>query len=173
MLPNVAQGDEKAFEMCIDRYRSLVWSLATRYFDSRADLEDCVQDVFMCLWENAEAFDPARAPESAFVRTIARRRVIDRVRARSRRDHHAERLNRARAPEPDALPPEERQDAVNAMRALAALPGDRRTVLWLAIQDHSHSEIAETTGFPIGTVKSHFRRGIQTVRHLLQEPTAA
>ena len=72
------------------------------------------------------------------------------------------------------MEPEERHDADNAVRALAALPGDRRTVLLLAIhEDLTHREIAETTGFPIGTVKSHVRRGIATVRGLLHEEQVA
>jgi RNA polymerase sigma-70 factor (ECF subfamily) len=52
--------------------------------------------------------------------------------------------------------------------ALEQLPADRRRLVGLAFfNDLSHSEIAELTGLPLGTVKSHLRRAIHSLRGLL------
>jgi RNA polymerase sigma-70 factor (ECF subfamily) len=174
ILPDVARGDEAALALCFERYGGIVWSLATRYFRSRADAEDVVQDIFISLWQSARKYDERKGTEAGFITMIARRRIIDRVRARNRREQIDGRVESLEIVPLDEMDPEERHDAGNAVRALAALPGDRRTVLLLAIHDDlTHREIAETTGFPIGTVKSHVRRGLQTVRSLMHEEQAA
>lgn len=153
---------------CIETYGGLVWSLARRHLANDADAEEAVQDAFMSLWKSAGRFDRTRADEATFVAMIARRRIIDRGRKRARTNEGEE------LPEVPVHPQlEQYEDARRAAAALTALPEDKRTVLWLSIhQGMSHGEISEVTGLPLGTVKSHFRRGLQAVRALLCEPTA-
>jgi RNA polymerase sigma-70 factor (ECF subfamily) len=49
------------------------------------------------------------------------------------------------------------------------LPDPRRTILFLAFwEERSHAEIAETVGLPLGTVKSHVRRGLVNLHRQLE-----
>ena len=84
LLPRVAAGDAAAVDLVLERYGSLVWSLATRGLRDRPSAEDAVQEIFLDVWRSAGRFDPARGAEAVFVATIARRRIADAQRKRSR-----------------------------------------------------------------------------------------
>lgn len=168
VLPRVATGDPSAVRECLCRYRRLVFSLAQRSLGHVADAEDATQDIFIDLWRNAGRFDPTQASEPTFVAMIARRRLIDRHRRAARRPAPA--ALDIDYPQPDPRPTEfELADEVRlARQALAELRDDQRTVLLLAIdRGLSHEEIAAHTALPVGTVKTHIRRGLIRIRERL------
>ena len=171
LLGAVAAGDARAVELLVDRYSPLVWSIVRRQVD-HATAEDIVQDVFLQVWKGAERFDPAKGSEATFITTIARRRLIDR-RRRSGARPASEELFEHVAEEPletveEAL--EQRDEAAAARRALESLrPVQRRVLEMNLIEGRSHSEIAEVIALPLGTVKSHARRGLERLRDLLVE----
>jgi RNA polymerase sigma-70 factor (ECF subfamily) len=175
LLPLVAQGDAAAVRLCIERHGALVWSLARRLSPTAADAEDATQEIFADLWKNAGRYRPELASEPVFVATIARRRLIDRLRAMKRRP----------ATDPLSEGPGELADttfggdgevcaeASLAVSALAKLRPEQRQVLLLGIQQGlSHQEIASAMQIPLGTVKTLSRRGLAQVRALLADPGA-
>ena len=168
VLPRIAAGDPAAVSDCIARYGGLVWSLARRFLGNPADAEDAVQDVFIELWKNAARYDPKLASEPTYVTMIARRRLIDRKR----------RAGRAPAVQPIADEPpaatgsiarvEIEDEAAKAAAVLDELRPDERRVIQMAVyQGLTHEEIAAQTGLPVGTVKTHIRRGLIRVRERL------
>ncbi len=165
LLPRVAGGDEAAVREVLARYGGIVWSLARR--SDPQDAEDAVQEIFLDLWKSAARFDPAIASELAFIAMIARRRLIDRRRARARRPR-VDPLDQALTLADASVAPDIRAEAAMAVRALEQLRPDPRLVLLLgACQGMSHGEIAAETGFPLGTVKAHARRGLIAIRAAL------
>jgi len=154
----------------MDTYGSLVWSLARRFSASPADAEDATQEIFLEVWKSAARYDAAMGSEAVFLTTIARRRLIDRMRARERRPSTEEF-------DEEAPPPAARDevdlaaqaaDVSIAARALAQLSESERAILLMGIVDGmTHSEIATATGKPIGTVKTQLRRGLIKVRSML------
>lgn len=163
LLARVAARQPGAVRDCIARYGALVWSIARRF--EGADAEDAVQEIFLDLWKSAARFDASVASEPAFVAMIARRRLIDRQRSRRRAPVTAELAGEPllAAPGPDAC-----VEAQQAARALERLRPEQRHVLVLATcHGLSHGEIAERTGMPLGTVKAHARRGLQSIRAAL------
>lgn len=173
LLPAVARGDAAAVKACLDRYGALVWSLARRMSRSGTDAEDAVQEIFISVWKNAGRFDPNKGSEVTFVATIARRRLIDRLRQSGRRPNESpiEPGPSPTAPGDEITAPAELREEVGiANRALAELGEDQRRVLQMSIgHGLSHERIAEATGIPLGTVKTHIRRGLIRVRALLEE----
>jgi RNA polymerase sigma-70 factor (ECF subfamily) len=170
VLEGVAAGRPEAVQECMTSFGGLIWSLARRMLGSGPDAEDAVQEVFIELWRSAGRFDPARATEDQFVAMIARRRIIDRLRRRTARPEPVEL--------PEALPGESqsaelggverRDEAQRAIDALAGLRPEVRQVVELAVMGgHSHGEVSQATGLPLGTVKSHVRRGLMNVRRAL------
>lgn len=169
ILQRIAAGDGAAVKECLDRHGPLVWSLVRRFVRDRAEAEDAAQEIFIALWKSAARFDPAVASEATFVAMIARRRLIDRTRAAARAPRR-ELLEGALELATDA--PREKLDAAldasRAARAFAGLSADQRRVLELAVLGgQTHQEIAEATGMPLGTVKSHARRGLLRMRELV------
>jgi len=157
----------------MDVYGGFVWSLARRYTRSVADAEDAAQEIFLELWKSAARYDPAMGKESTFIATIARRRLIDRMRAAGRQpatEEFDELLTPGDAPadeEAGAMA----VDVATAERALAQLGAAEREVLLLGIvEGMTHSEIATATGRPIGTVKTQMRRGLIRLRQLVEQP---
>lgn len=172
LLPRIAGGDQSAVPECISRYGGLVWTLARRRLASREDAEDAVQEIFVDLWRSADRFDPQVAEEITFVAMIARRRVIDRLRrgAESRQTTSIDEAGAAEVPDPggDAAVGRRLELGEEARLAddhLARLKPEEQQVLRLSIYDSlSHAAIAEHTGLPLGTVKSHIRRGLDSLR---------
>jgi RNA polymerase sigma-70 factor (ECF subfamily) len=173
LLERIAAGDASAVKACMDVYGGFVWTLARRYTRSVADAEDAAQEIFLELWKSAARYDPAMGKESTFIATIARRRLIDRMRAAGRQPA-TEEFNEFLTPG-DAPPDEEAGamavDVAIAQRALAQLGAAEREVLLLGIvEGMTHSEIATATGRPIGTVKTQMRRGLIRLRQLVEQP---
>jgi len=169
LLHRIAQGDEAAVRECLSQFGGLVWTLARRMCATAAEAEDAVQEIFIDVWKSAERFDPGIASETAFVATIARRRLIDR-RRRSGRAPASQPLNGVEEPTANADDRVEVCDeAERAAEALKQLRPEQRNVLRLAIYEGlTHQEIAEKTGLALGTVKTHARRGLIRVREMLQ-----
>lgn len=167
LLHRVANGDASAVKECIQRYGGLVWSLARRFSRSQSEAEDAAQDVFVDLWRSAHRYDVTVASEIAFVAMIARRRLIDRQR-RASRQLTTETLDDA----PTATRGSERIEACSeAMLAAKVLdqiqPEQRQVLVLAACHGMSHREIADSMGLPLGTVKTHARRGLLRVREML------
>lgn len=168
LLPRVAAGDELAVRECVARYGTLIWALVRRWSPDMRDAEDAVQEVFVDLWRSAARYDTTRATEAGWVAMITRRRLVDRMRRRQRAvelEPLPDGYDEADEREPDL----DRQARVErAHAALQALPTAQRTVLELSLlHGRTHEEIARETGTPLGTVKSHIRRGLLRARDLL------
>lgn len=151
------------------RYGALVWSLARRHVRQHADAEDAVQDVLIDVWRNAARFDSTIASEATFIATIARRRLVDRHRKQSRRVATqtmveepvlADRSHQAEL--------EEREDAQRVRQLMSGLRAEEKRVLELGLLEGlSQSQISEASGMPLGTVKTHTRRGLKRLREMM------
>ena len=170
VLTRGAQGDQAAVAECMDQFGALVWALARRLSPNRDDAEDAVQEIFLDVWKSAGRFDPAQGSEKVFVTTIARRRLIDRLRRHSQLPEFAptEELDVVGWAEPGTRG-EVCAEAERAAKAVAQLRPDQQKVIELAVlHGLSHSEIAAKTGMPLGTVKTQMRRGLIQARELMR-----
>lgn len=174
VLQRVAAGDRRAITECLERYGNLVWSIARRFTYDRSEAEDAVQEVFIDVWTHAGRYDPAIASEATFISMIARRRLIDRLR-KSKREPEQDELSPETAVEQPTVEDDlqTRDDAQRAARALATLRPEQRRVLELSIYHGlTHQKISETLEMPLGTVKTHVRRGLISIRERLKTAEA-
>jgi len=169
LLQRVARGDQEAVRACLDRFGGLIWSLARRMTPTHAEAEDAVQEIFVEIWKNAYRYDPSVASETAFVAMIARRRLIDRRRRATRQlDKNGLPEAEPAAAQPNEMAADDREVANAAMSAMSRLSDEQQRVLRLSlVQGLSHERIAGATGLPLGTVKTHARRGLIRLRELL------
>ena len=165
LVQRIAAGDGMAVQELLDRYGALVRSMARRHVGAQ-DAEDLAQEVFMQVWKHADRFDPEKGNEEAWITTIARRRIIDRRRATGRRPESQELIEEAVGGvevENDMV--EIQDEARLAEEAIETLGPDQQRVLRMALIDGmTHTEITKRIQMPLGTVKSHVRRGLERVR---------
>jgi RNA polymerase sigma factor (sigma-70 family) len=161
-----AAGDPSALREAFDRYGGSVYGVALRGLGVHHDAEDVTQQVFVRAWRGRSTFDPARGGLGGWLVGITRRQVADRLAARFRELDVTDRAQRSGvAPSPEPAPDQAVVDAMVVAAELERLPTGMRTVLRMAFfDDLTHQQIAAVTGMPLGTVKSHLRRGLDRLR---------
>ncbi|MFH8793642.1 RNA polymerase sigma factor [Streptomyces sp. NPDC017941] len=167
-------GDPDALAETYRRWGDPVHAAAARSLGDAREAEDVAQQVFLAVWRGRHGYRPDRGALGAWIVGITRRKVADALSARTRRRDLlaavAERADTAPSPAGD---PETVVDRVLVREALARLPLPQQQVLALAfLQDLTQTQVAERTGMPLGTVKSHMRRGLRRLRQAL-DPTGA
>lgn len=157
--------DQEAFARLFSHFAPRVKAFLMKSGSSPEFAEECTQEVMATIWRKAHMFDGSKASVSTWIFTIARNRKIDMIR-------------KQRRPEPEELPwgPEEEPSQADAMiieeeterlgKAIAELPEKQRKLIERAyFGELSHSEIAEETGLPLGTIKSRIRLALERLRH--------
>lgn len=174
MLRRITGGDQKALAKLFDATLDQVYGLCLRLLRDPDDAEEVVGEVYQQVWEDAARFDPARGKVIAWLMTIARSRSLDLLRRQRRH-----RQGRVQPDEDDLAYMHDDQPSAAALidlvqrgsrvhQALGALNEVQRRLVELAfMEDLTHQEIAERLDMPLGTVKSHLRRGLRILRRQL------
>lgn len=170
----LAAADEEAFAAIYRRWGSLVHTMATRLLGDTHEAEDVTQQVFLGAWHGRAGFRPERGPLGAWLVGITRRKIVDALAARTRRLTLADSAaHDAGPPGYDEEAPDRVLDRVLIIDALTGLPHHQREVLCMAFyEDLTQAQIAERTGMPLGTVKSHARRGLHRLRQVIEQVPA-
>lgn len=167
LLSRVQSGDEQALTRMFQRHSRLVFSVAMRVLSDREDAEDVLQEVFMQIWRKPLEIKEAHQSAGPLLAVMARNRAVDYIRKR-------------RPMEPvDELPLASSQDVaasseqtllLNRVRQIAGtLPVEQQTALDMAFfQGLTHTEIAESTGTPLGTVKTRIRSAVNLLERTLK-----
>jgi RNA polymerase sigma-70 factor (ECF subfamily) len=175
LIEAVARGDQHAFLALYDRYAARVHALTLHILGNPMLAEEATQDTFTKFWGRARLYQAERGLFSVWLLTVARRTALDRLRLEGRRPV----LSDGRDPDVDwqslpdsTLDPEEARWR-GLHFAVRALPKAQQQVIELAyFQGLSQSEIAEVLGWPLGTVKTRMRAGMQALRSAwLQDDT--
>jgi RNA polymerase sigma-70 factor (ECF subfamily) len=167
LMLRLAEGDESALGRLYERLSGNVFSLAMHMLGSREDAEEVLQDSFVNLYRNARRFDPELGSVRAYAYTIARNQA--RMRLRSRNGRLV--TKPFEESEPPASPPRDQVGGIALDGALATLEeGELRLLEATFFDGFSHSELAERTGLPLGTLKSRIRRALRKLRGVIGEP---
>lgn len=164
-------GERAALAEAYAQWGSLIHSIALRSLRHHHDAEDVTQQVFVSAWRGRHTLDPERGSLVAWLVGITRHRCAD---------HHASRGRLPTvSPDPTTLPASERNaapptpdptDQIVLTALIDGLGEPRRTIVRLAFfEDQTHEAIATSLGMPLGTVKSHVRRGLMHLRKHLEE----
>jgi RNA polymerase sigma-70 factor, ECF subfamily len=170
-MRELARKNSQALQPLFTRYAPLVFHIASQSLGAAA-AEDIVQEVFLSVWRKADTFDPRKGGFRPWLLQIAHYRVLNALRARSRRpqaDLDPDLLETI--PDADGEPLEAawqsyRRQAVRA--AVKRLPPAQRQALSLAFFDElTHDQVATALNLPLGTVKTRIRAAVQKLRFLL------
>jgi RNA polymerase sigma-70 factor (ECF subfamily) len=171
LLVRIAQQDRNALSILYDRYARIVYAIAWKSLNSVEDCEEVVLDVFAQVWRIAERYDPTRGTVDKWLFTLARSRILDRLRKLQRLHKVADAVDAVgeiEFPTRSVDPLEEvaiRERREQVMTALSQIPPEQREVIELSYyQGLSHTEIAERTGLSLGTVKTRLRLGLSKLK---------
>lgn len=163
-----AGGAEWTLRAVYDRYSALVHTIARTCLGVSSDAEEVTQEVFVSAWRGRATYDPDRGTLAGWLVGITRRRVIDKLRVldRERRAREAAAGVAEPADSPTLYSAHDQViDRIVVADGLARLADNQRRVLELAFfDDLTHQQISSVTGLPLGTVKSHVRRGLEQLR---------
>ncbi|WP_417409589.1 sigma-70 family RNA polymerase sigma factor [Hoeflea sp.] len=162
--------DQTAFAELFDYFAPRIKSYLLRLGMETGQAEELTQEVMIVLWHKAALFDPVKSSLSTWLFRIARNRRIDAF----RRDKSA--LLDADDPALQPSQPESADDIVEAeerdervRKAMLDLPEEQAVLVKQAFfLGRSHSQIAEDTGLPLGTVKSRIRLAFSRLRRSLE-----
>lgn len=167
-MRRLVDGDESALAEAYQRFGALVHTIAQRSVGEHHEAEDITQQVFVALWKGRASLDPGGGSLGGWLATVTQRRCADLHAARARRSRDERAFVHEAGPSVTAA-----QDVVEQVYladALQALGDPRATIIRMAvIDDRRHEDIAQTLQLPLGTVKSHVRRGLTHLRKHLEE----
>jgi len=163
LVSAIRSGDEQAMAQLYDRYSPIIYSVALRVLGDTGAAEDILQEVFLQLWRSPDMFDASRGSMPGWLAVIARNRAIDSLRKRRPETDITEVVVSV---EPDLAGKAEWSRAADKIRGtLGGMPAPQRSALEMAFfEGLTHTEIAEKTGEPLGTVKTRIRAGLMTLR---------
>jgi RNA polymerase sigma-70 factor (ECF subfamily) len=166
------QGDRDALESLYEATVGKLYALASAMLRNAEDAEEVVCETYAQAWETAGTFDPSRASATGWLLMMCRSRALDSLRRRRTRGESLDIAGFEQAADAIHQPDEltslmQQHSRVHA--ALGALTPERRQLVSLAfLRDLTHQEIADATGMPLGTVKSHLRRALAQLREQLE-----
>jgi RNA polymerase sigma-70 factor (ECF subfamily) len=167
LLSLVQRGDEQAMASLYDRYSKVVYSVALRVLRDPSAAEDVLQEIFMQIWRNPDGFIATRGSLGGWLAVVARNRSIDAL----RRKRPTDSVEDVALASPCNLGDEAERNIMmeRARLVIHKLPAEQRKTLEMAFFDGlTHSEIAEMTGDPLGTVKTRIRSALLTLRKAFQ-----
>jgi RNA polymerase sigma-70 factor (ECF subfamily) len=155
LLPRVARGDEKAFELVCDQVGGAVYGLVSLIVADQSQAVQVAAEVLVEVWRSASRFSPAEGSELSWVMTIARRRAISHGRAPGN--------GRTAGPSPTGVArvAGERADgSLLAHHGLASLPGPQREAVLLASCGYTCQQAADLAGVQADTMAEQLREGM-------------
>lgn len=167
-IAGVKEKDERTINEIIIKYSKLLWPIAAavlKNVGSEQDVEECVADVFIDLWENPDKYEPERGTLKSWLCMVARCKAIDRYRVLSK--HSTVPLEGAmmvgRMGMQDALLQEEtKRELVAAVNALADVEKD--ILIRRYYYEQKPREIAKALDLPLKQVENHLYRSKQKLR---------
>lgn len=174
LVDRISARDPSALAELYDRFSSLLLALARRILRDESEAEEILQEVFLQVWNQAERYDRERSSVSTWLVLITRSRAIDRLRSRQVKDRTLLGLQQENprfhtSPEgPGSVLLDQRRKRLR--HEMGELPDEQRQVLELAFfEGLTQSEIAESTGIPLGTVKTRTLLAMKKLRNALRE----
>lgn len=171
LFADIVAGSADAFRAFFRKHAPQALAVCRRILMNGADAEEVLSDVFCEVWEKRHRYDRNRSSPRSYLMLLTRSRAIDRLRMKSvaRREESIV----ASGPAPSIESAWERVDrqeqGERVQSALGELKGSQRAALELAFyEDLSHSQIASRLDLPLGTVKSHIRKGLAVLRIALR-----
>lgn len=169
-----ASGDQAAFAEVYDATSARAFGLALRVLRDHAQAEEAVQEAYLQVWRQSARFDPSRGSAVSWILMIVHGTAVSQVRSSQSRINREEVYERQSDPlrvgraDPTGAAADAAMDADRVREALSQLTELQRSAIELAyFEGHTHTEVAERIGIPLGTAKTRIRDGLLRLRDVM------
>ena len=172
LLAQAGLGNRAAFADLYEATKSKLFAVSLRIVRERHIAEEVLQDSFVNIWNNATKYAVGQSAPMTWMTAIVRNRSLDIVRrpfaeVQDENDYFSTNMEDER-PGPDAQLVA-RRDQMKIELCMKGLDGEQQQTISLAFfQGLSHAEVASHMGKPLGTVKTHIRRGLLKLKGCLE-----
>jgi RNA polymerase sigma factor (sigma-70 family) len=171
LIEKLTQRDQQAFHWLYDQYSPALYGVVLRIVRDDDQAADLLQDIFVKIWKNLDAYDATKGRLFTWMLNIARNTAIDSLRSRKtqpataiRTDeenvHIIDRQHNTEQPNPDHIGIKE---VVNQLR-----PERKQLIDLVYFGGYTHEEAAEELNLPLGTVKTRVRAALQELKQLFK-----
>jgi RNA polymerase sigma-70 factor (ECF subfamily) len=171
LLSRSALGDRAAFAELYAATRAKLFGVSLRIVRERPIAEEVLQDSFLSIWNHAGDYARAKSAPSTWMTAIVRNRSLDVLR-RTREEPDVDEVLTGNLVDESAAPERELQvrgESHSIASCLGELEaGERQSIALAFYHGLSHSELSGHLRKPLGTVKTHIRRGLTKLRDCLQ-----
>jgi RNA polymerase sigma-70 factor (ECF subfamily) len=171
LLARAGLGDRRAFEEVYRATHSKLFAVSLRIVRERQLAEEVLQDSFVAIWNHASDYAQAKSAPTTWMTAIVRNRSLDVLRRGAHETEDVDEVMALNLVDESASPANDfdaGQDMHSVRECLKELEPDQRQSIALAFfQGLSHSELASHMRKPLGTVKTHIRRGLMKLKDCL------
>jgi RNA polymerase sigma-70 factor (ECF subfamily) len=171
LLTKTSLGDRRAFAELYEATKSKLFAVSLRIVHERQVAEEVLQDSFVKIWHHAADYAAAKSAPMTWMTAIVRNRSLDIVRRPNMEVADEDDFFAINMQDESATPPEAlaaKRDEAQIVRCMKGLEGEQHKAISMAFfQGLSHSEVAYKLGKPLGTVKTHIRRGLLKLKDCL------
>ena len=171
LIEKLNQRNQQAFQWLYDQYSPALYGVVLRIIRDDEQAQDLLQDIFVKIWKNLEAYDASKGRLFTWMLNVARNTAIDALRARKtqpsgaiRTDednvHIIDRQHNTEQPNPDYIG---MKDVVNQLR-----PERKQLIDLVYFGGYTHEEAAQELNLPLGTVKTRVRAALQELKQLFK-----
>lgn len=170
LIARIQQREQAALSELYDRYGTRVYSLAVAIVGESMAAQEVTQDVFIRVWAHPDQYRYDDHRFVAWLLMITRHRAIDHLRREKTRGDWAQSLDESDFPEIPDLAQSVEEKWRDMRQVLDQLPPEQRDTIVLAYYHGlSQSEIAEHLQWPLGTVKTRMRLGMDKLRDVMKQ----
>lgn len=163
--------DERGFSILYDNYSSALYGVVLKIVRSEEIAADVMQDAFVKIWKNIEAYNRTKGTLFTWILNVARNTAIDRIRSQefqnSQRNQDLDTsINFIDSQESSQFD----VDAIGIKKVVENLrPEYQQMIDLLYFQGYTQAEVADEFGIPLGTVKTRVKAAIVQLRQYFVE----
>jgi RNA polymerase sigma-70 factor (ECF subfamily) len=171
LIGRVSLGDRQAFRLLYDRTHAKLFGVCLRILRDRAAAEDCLQDVFVKIWQNSSKYTVSGYSPITWLAAIARNDAIDRIRARKPQAADLDEALDIASDEPDPERAEVSRSEMGRIETCLGKLGDKQAeaVRGAYLDGYSYQDLAARYKMPLNTVRTWLRRSLISLRECLQQ----
>ncbi len=158
--------DERGFSILYDNYSSALYGVVLKIVRSEEIAADVMQDAFVKIWKNIEAYNRTKGTLFTWILNVARNTAIDRIRSQ---EFQNSQRNQDLDTSINSIDNQESSqfdiDAIGIKKVVENLrPEYQQMIELLYFQGYTQAEVADEFGIPLGTVKTRVKAAIVQLR---------